>query len=159
MRAVLFGLCGVVLSSASMMAQDNAGNITAEDPASVVSALQEYGVAAKLGTSNSGAPMIETKIERLFSTVYFFDCDDQRANCQDITFEAIFSEESDYSVELANDWNHDNRFAVSYRDNDGTIVLVMDVNLDKGGVSPAYFEDMLNWWDDALVRFKKHIDY
>ena len=63
------------------------------------------------------------------------------------------------AVELANDWNYDNRFAMSYRGKDGSISLVLDVNLDKGGVSAANFEDTLNWWDDALVRFKQHIDY
>lgn len=158
MRAFLTVLCGFVLSTAAF-AEDNSGNVTAADPASVVKALQDYGLAAKLGKSNSGAPMIDTKVEGLFSTVYFFDCDDQKANCQDISFEAIFSEKKDYPVDLANDWNYDNRFAMSYRNKDGSISLVMDVNLDKGGVSAAYFEDMLNWWDDSLVRFKKHIDY
>lgn len=159
MRVCEAGLLCAMFSYSAAFGQDNAGNVTADDPASIVKALQDYGLAAKLGTDDKGRPLIDVKVEGLFTTVAFFDCDDQNQHCQDISFEAVFTEKPDYPVELANDWNYDNRFAMSYRGKDGSISLVLDVNLDKGGVSAANFEDTLNWWDDALVRFKQHIDY
>ena len=53
-----------------------AGMVTAEDPASIVAALQDYGVAAKLEADDEGDPIIRVKIAGANSTVYFYGCDD-----------------------------------------------------------------------------------
>lgn len=155
MRSLFLGLLFLVSLPAAAVAQ----NITAQDPQSIIRALQDYGVAATLTETTEGAPLIDTKLEGLFVTVYFYDCDDAKTNCQNITFEAIFNMTNGYDIQLANDWNSNNRFASSYRDQDGAAVLVTDVNLSNGGMSPDLFRDVIEWWDDSLIRFKEHINF
>jgi hypothetical protein len=126
-------------------------------PETILKALQDWGVAATLSTLDDGSPVIDFKMEGLDCSVYFQSCDWRKANCQSLTFAATFTLNDGYTVDQADEWNANNRFAGSYRRNDGTAAPVQDVNM-FGGLSADSFRSTIDWWSRSLVAFKDHID-
>lgn len=135
------------------------GMVTAEDPASIVAALQDYGVAAKLEADDEGDPIIRVKIAGANSTVYFYGCDDNGQGCRSISFSAGFELDNPYTVEQANEWNFNNRFSKSYVTEDGAAQIEMDVNLVGGGTSTEGFADTIDWWDYSVSEYKTFIGW
>lgn len=81
----------IVICLMPVAPQTLAQDISAADPASIVAALQTWGAAATLDTTDDGAPVIDSKIGGINCPIYFYGCDDATANCESITFEAVFT--------------------------------------------------------------------
>lgn len=133
--------------------------ITATDPMTVVQALQDYGVAAKLEADDQGDPVIRVKIGGASSNVYFYGCDDNGADCRSLSFSAGFELDAPYTVEQANEWNINKRFSKSYVTEDGAAQLEMDVNMIAGGVNAENFADTIDWWDYSISEYKEFIGW
>ena len=134
------------------------GIVTASDPKSIVAALQEYGVAAKLEADDDGDPVIRLKISGANSNIYFYGCDDNHADCRSIAFSAGFDLNEPYTPEKANEWNNNKRFSKSYVSEDGSAQIEMDVNM-IGGITTDGFADTIDWWDYSLGEYKTFIGW
>jgi hypothetical protein len=154
MRAIPAIMTGYLVLVQPVSAQ----TVDAAVPQSVVAAMQDWGMAAKLGATDAGRAVIDSKLNGINFSVHFYSCDDAEANCESVSLEAVFTLNEGFTVDQANAWNSDNRFASAYRRDDGAAVLYYDVNL-YGGVSAANFESTLGWWDHTLTAFKEHIDW
>lgn len=137
------------------MAHANA--VIAQNPDSVVKALQKAGFRAELNKDSAGDPMIESAASGTNFAVLFYGCTEHR-NCGRIQFVVTFTGYKNTSLEALNEWNAKNYFGRSYRTDKGAARLEMDLDLDDGGISAALFEDNVEWWTTIMANFEKHIN-
>jgi hypothetical protein len=132
-----------------------AQNVTA-DPKALAAVMQAAGYQAELGTDNTGDPMITSAAGGSKFVVLFYNCTNH-AGCLTIQFQTAWAMTAKPTLETINDWNHGNRFGRAYIDKEGDPGIMMDINLDKGGMSPRLFRDNLEVWAAVLGGFKKVI--
>jgi hypothetical protein len=132
-----------------------AQNVTA-DPQKLVAVLQGAGYRAELGKDSTGDPMITSGAGGTKFVVLFYNCTNH-ADCSTIQFQRAWAMKAKPALATINEWNHANRFGRAYIDKEGDPGIMMDVNLDKGGQSPALFRDNLEVWVAVLSNFEKAI--
>ena len=155
MRNIVIGLACIAGAGLAVPA---AAEVRAQDPASVVAALQQAGYRAQLTTDDVDDPMIRSATGGTNFSVFFYNCTDH-ADCRTIQFHSGYSEPENATLETVNAWNRDNRFGRAYIDEYGAAHLDMDIDLDDGGISQELFEDNIEFWNEVLGRFEKSIGY
>jgi hypothetical protein len=153
-----FAIALAVAAGLGLAAPAIAQDIQAQDPASVVAAMQQAGYRAQLSTDDVGDPLIRSSSSGSDFLVYFYNCTDN-TDCRTIQFYAGYSEPNTATIETINEWNENNRFGRAYLGDDGIARIEMDVDLDDGGVSQALFEDNLEYWAIVMSRFEDYVGY
>jgi hypothetical protein len=132
--------------------------VKAQDPDSLVQALQGAGYTAKLGTDKVGDPMITSGVSGTSFQIFFYNCIDHKA-CATVQFHSGYDLTNPVSLERINEWNRGQRFGRAYLDKENDPILEMDVDLDDGGLAPLLFIDNIEFWASILGNFEKHIGY
>ncbi len=143
-----------VFSAGSAMA----GEITADDPAAVMKAMQDYGFVATMETDSDGDPKIVARVSRTKFRVYFFGCEANK-DCASLHFRAGYDLDGTLSALKVNEWNREKRFTKAYIDDEGDPFMEMDINLDYDGVGAKNFEDTLDWWRLLVEDFEEFIEW
>jgi hypothetical protein len=146
------------LAAAALLAVSSpalAQTVTA-DPQKLAAVLQAAGYQAELGKDNVGDPMITSAAAGSKFVVLFYNCTDHAA-CSTIQFQTAWAMKTKPTLAAINEWNHGNRFARAYIDKEGDPGIMMDVNLDKGGMPLGLFRDNLEVWVAVLGNFKKQL--
>lgn len=124
------------------------GMVCASDPQTVVAALQQAGLQAKLGTDETGDPMVESAAAGYNFTIFFYGCN-AGAKCDSLQFRVNFKPDATNTLGQANRWNAAKRFlTLSVAENQG-MAAFHDVTT-VGGVNAANFQDVLVWWNTML---------
>jgi hypothetical protein len=147
-----------LLALASGVAAPPAGMVRAQDPQSLVRAMQANGYTAELTTDQTGDPMIRSAAGGTRFQILFYNCTNHR-ECATVQFHVGYDLKTAPSLESINEWNRSQRFGNAHLDRENDPILEMDVDLDDGGLSPLLFVDNLEFWTSALGRFEKHIGY
>jgi putative sensory transduction regulator len=132
--------------------------VRAQDPQSLVNAMQGAGYTAKLGVDKVGDPKIDSSVSGSKFTLFFYNCTDNKA-CATVQFHSGYDVSTAVPLERINEWNQSQRFGRAYLDKEGDPVIEMDLDLDDGGVSTALFTDNLEFWDAVLGKFERHIGF
>jgi len=132
--------------------------VRAQDPQSLVTALQEAGYAAKLGADKGGDPMITSGSSGTTFQIFFYNCTAHKA-CATVQFHAGYDLEKGLAMDKINAWNSSQRFGRAYLDKDNDPIVEMDLDLDDGGLSRALFSDNIEFWTSVMTAFQKHIGY
>ena len=132
--------------------------VRAQDPGSIVAALQASGYAAKLGTDRVGDPMITSGVAGTNFQIFFYNCTDHRA-CATVQFHSAYDLRTPVTLDRINEWNQNKRFGRAFLDKESDPVLEMDVDLDDGGLSRLLFIDNVEFWASILGEFERHIGY
>lgn len=132
--------------------------VRAQDPDTVVKALQQAGYAAKLGTDKVGDPMITSGVSGTTFQIFFYNCADHK-NCATVQFHSGYDLATPVSLERINEWNRSQRFGRAYLDKENDPILEMDLDLDDGGLSHLLFVDNAEFWASVLGKFEQHIGY
>jgi hypothetical protein len=132
--------------------------VRAQDPGSLVRALQKGGYAAKLGTDKVGDPMVTSGVSGTNFQVFFYNCTDHKG-CATVQFHSGYDLTTPVSLERINEWNRSQRFGRAYLDKEDDPILEMDVDLDDGGVAELLFIDNVEFWASVLGNFERHIGY
>jgi hypothetical protein len=132
--------------------------VTAQNPDSLVRALQGGGYAARLGTDKVGDPMITSGASGTNFQIFFYNCTDHR-QCATVTFHSGYDLTTGPSLDRMNEWNRGKRFSRAYLDKENDPILEMDVDLDDGGLSSLLFIDNVEFWVSVLGDFERHIGY
>jgi hypothetical protein len=132
--------------------------VRAQDPGSLVRALQGAGYSARIGTDKVGDPMITSGVAGTNFQIFFYNCTDHR-QCATVQFHSGYDLSTPVSLVRINEWNSSQRFGRAYLDKENDPILEMDVDLDDGGVSALLFIDNIEFWASVLGRFEKHIGY
>lgn len=150
-----------LVSAAALLAfavPANAQMVRAQDPQSLVRALQGAGYAANLGTDRVGDPMITSGVSGTTFQIFFYNCTDNR-NCATVQFHSGYDVRVPVDLPKLNEWNRTKRFARAFLDKENDPILEMDVDLDDGGLSPALFIDNIEFWASVLGDFERYIGY
>ena len=153
----------ILLKSAALLALVAAAPATtqmvrAQDPQSVVKAMQASGYAAELTTDPTGDPMIRSAAGGTKFQVLFYNCTDHK-DCATVQFHVGYDLQTSPPFELLNEWNRTQRFGRAYLDKENDPIVEMDIDLDDGGLSTPLFADNLEFWTSVLGRFEKHVGY
>jgi hypothetical protein len=132
--------------------------VRAQDPQSIVRAMQANGYSAQLTVDQTGDPMIRSAAGGTNFQVLFYNCTNHR-ECATVQFHVGYDLKTSPSLESINEWNRTQRFGSAHLDKENDPILEMDVDLDDGGLSPLLFIDNVEFWTSALGRFEKHIGY
>lgn len=128
--------------------------LDATDAERILQLARGFG-SASLGEDDIGDPLITGRIEGSKYGIYFYGCDDNHHNCNELQFSAGWA---DVEVALSdiNEWNKTRRFGKAYLDEENDPILEFSVNLEHG-VTPDNFDSTLDWWASALKEFKEYI--
>ena len=148
----------VMLALAAAAPAGNSELVRAQDPQSIVRAMQNAGYQAQLGTDKVGDPMITSGSSGTTFQVFFYNCTNHQ-QCATIQFHSGYTLKIPVALDQINQWNRSERFGRAYLDKDNDPILEMDVDLDGGGLSPALFIDNVEFWTSVLGNFEKHIGY
>ena len=148
----------IAAAAAAFALPAQAQMIRAQDPQSLVRALQAGGYAAKIGVDKVGDPMITSGVSGTNFQIFFYNCTDHKA-CATVQFHSGYDLSTPVSLERINEWNRSQRFGRAYLDKEDDPILEMDVDLDDGGVSQLLFIDNIEFWASVLGNFEKHIGY
>ncbi|HEX8574006.1 MAG TPA: YbjN domain-containing protein [Allosphingosinicella sp.] len=132
--------------------------VRAQDPGSLVRALQKAGYAAKLGTDKVGDPMITSGVSGTTFQVFFYNCTDNK-QCATVQIHSGYDLKQPVDLQRINEWNRSQRFGRAYLDKEDDPILEMDIDLDDGGVSELLFIDNIEFWASVLGKFEQHIGY
>jgi len=121
------------------------------------SLLQDWGYKAELTETNAGNPMINSSIEGLNYSIFFYGCDSQDV-CGSIQYSTWFTLNNPVPADTVNDWNRTKRFGKAWLDQDGRAYLQMDINV-AGGVSRDNLHEWLDWWGIGVSEFATFIGY
>jgi hypothetical protein len=135
-----------------------AGLVQAQDPQTLVAALQKAGYRAELGADKGGDPMITSGASGTTFQIYFYNCTANK-DCATVQFHSGYDLKTATPLETLNEWNRDERFGRAFLDKDNDPVVEMDVDLDDGGMSPELFIDNIEFWTAILTDFEKRIGY
>lgn len=141
-----------------MSAPATAQMVRAQDPQSLVKAMQAHGYVAELTTDRTGDPMIRSAASGTNFQVLFYNCTDHR-DCATVQFHVGYDLKTAPSLQSINEWNRSQRFGSAHLDGENDPILEMDVDLDDGGLSAMLFADNLEFWTNAMSRFEKHIGW
>lgn len=144
--AAAFGLAGAA----------QAQIVTAQNPASVASAMQSAGYRAEMAADDSGDPMIRSSSSGSAFAVFFYGCTNNR-NCTTVQFFAGYTDPGKASLARINEWNTTARFARAYLTDKGAARIEYDLDLDEGGMSRALFLDNLTVWTVLMAKFEKEV--
>ena len=146
----------LALSSAAAAADPQM--VRAQDPRTLVEAMQSRGYVAELTTDQTGDPMIRSSASGTNFQVLFYNCTNHH-DCATVQFHVGYDLKTAPSLESINEWNRSQRFGSAHLDKENDPILEMDVDLDDGGLSPLLFIDNLEFWTSAMGRFEKHIGF
>lgn len=129
------------------------GKVSTANPHTITAYLQKAGYRAKLITGK-GAPYVESAADGANFYISLLNCDEQKANCQDVMFRSSYdrNKEKPVKVEAINKFNADNRWARAYLDEEGGPVIEYDVLFATGSGTRA-------GWRATLSRRATRPDY
>lgn len=146
------------LAAATIAAPAHAQLVRAQDPQSVVRALQNGGYSAQLGVDGVGDPKVTSSFSGTTFQIFFYNCTDHK-ECATVQFHSGYHLDKGPTLDAINQWNRSQRFGRGYLDKVNDPILEMDVDLDDGGLSPALFIDNVEFWTSILPKFEQQIGY
>lgn len=146
--AAFAALCG---------AEAAAQTVGASDPEGVAAALRDLGWRASHAVDAEGDPMVESSIEGVDYTIFFYGCEGGR-NCTALLFSAGFDLADGATLASMNDWNSGRLVGAAYLDAENDPFLQMFVTT-VGGLNHENFGDVVDWWRIGVRDFKQHIGF
>ena len=134
-----------------------AQTVDSAKPETLVSAMQDMGYKAELGTDAIDDPMITSGIQGSKYRMLFFGCESNE-DCDGILFTTSYVVDGEVTKSDMNDWNEATVVAGAYLDSDGDPTLQFYFPM-KGGVSRSLFEHAIELWGEDVEKFKDHIGY
>lgn len=145
-RKVLFAalLCG----AAPIAAEEQAGTITAHDPAGMAEALARAGYVVALREDTGGAPLLATEFSGMPSYIFFYDCEAlTQQKCDSIQFSTGFDRKDPWDAAGAMEVSTNLRFAAVSLDAEGDPYITWDVITGAGIPENIFLESV-----DRFVR-------
>lgn len=148
MRSIVASLCLASLTAFGAAAQ-------VPGDADVIEILmQERGFAVQRSIDQFGDPQIRSQIDGTRFSIYFYEC--APGPCGSIQFVTLFDGQPPPDPRRLNSWNRDFRFAKTYADRSGDVVVEMDVSLTDDGIGRNNFYDILDRWRVTLAEFRRY---
>ncbi|MGB7654234.1 MAG: YbjN domain-containing protein [Novosphingobium sp.] len=132
--------------------------ISAKDPKSIMAALRAKGWSPELSETDDGVPSIEFTVDKIITTIRFYNCNEDGKDCSTLNFYVGFAGTKYSSMEGINTYNAKKRFGRAYLDDVGDPCLEMDIDLDFAGLPRENFLEYLNTWNLLTHDFRDYIN-
>jgi len=149
-------IAAMILTAAAGAA--HAEQIVAKQPDTVLSFFQSEGFPATMEVDSYGDPLIDVRYYGTNFSVYFYGCQ-QGKDCTSIQFFSGYRMDGGFTVDQANDWNSEKRFARAYVSDEGSARIEMDLYLGEVGLSAETFDGNLSLWLKTITDFEELIDW
>ena len=153
MNKLIATFAGAVLAL-GLPAVAEAKNVVA-DPETIAAAMRDAGFRAEIDKLSDGSPFVQSSSGGLPFRVFFYGCNDAHTECKTMQLYAGFLTKKSPTLEEMNEYIRDNRFGRVYIDSEDDPVIEMDIDLEKGGMSPELFKDNLEYWEYVMGQFAK----
>lgn len=148
----------IALTLAALAATPATATVSASNPQSVITALQNAGYKAVLEKDRDGDPTIKTSMSGLRVQILFYGCT-EHANCRTLQFNSGFDLKEAIPLEKLNEWSKANRWLTVYRDDEGDPITQMDVMVGPGGLPDQTFSDAVAVYEQAIGSFARFIGF
>jgi crotonobetainyl-CoA:carnitine CoA-transferase CaiB-like acyl-CoA transferase len=159
---VLLGVAVAWLAAAPALAEERETGgrtiLDSADPETMANALERAGYEVDITEAKDGDPRIESTDDDKPFAVNFYDCNDQHERCGYVQITQGWNLKKGIELEKIDSWNADNVWGQAYRDDEKDPWLALVINF-KGGVTPEYVDDMLEWWAVIVDDFEEHIGW
>lgn len=118
-------------------------------PPQMAAVLRQRGNSVEMVTEGQRS-RLRTEIGRWRASVNFYSCND--SGCRSIQYRAIFRRSDRFTPAFVNSWNYEKRFAKTYLDREGNLVLEWDVDLN-GGVTLGFLRESVSTFQTVLTNF------
>lgn len=143
-------LAAALLSPMPLAAQ----SVSANQPASVGSAMQAMGLDGQIGTTSDGSPAIVSQLNGATFSILFVSCDDPRG-CQDLQLRAVFATPEAVALDTLNAWNQSTFMGKAFQIGE-TVVLEHPI-AGVDGLSRYSFTRTMARWELALNDFRQRL--
>ena len=126
------------------------------DPNQILNIMRADGYEVELKDEEDGSKYLRASKgkESYTFSVYFYGCAEKTTlQCKSVQFASAFSPKKKPTLQAMNDYAQSNRWGRIYLDSVGDPVLEMDVDLEKGGMTPALLLDNLEYFEAVTDRF------
>lgn len=148
----------IAFATALIVAGPAVAGLTASAPEEIFRYLQNESFVVRIGEDSVGDPKVSVRYYGTSFDILFYGCI-KNLECSSIQFFSGYQMDSGFSLQQANDWNKENRFARAYSTDDGAAVIDYDVYLDGEGMSEADFGEVLSVWTRILADFEGMIGW
>ncbi len=139
------------------MALPAQADIDATNPQLLMDLMAAHGQELTLGADDVGDPKITGTLRGVDYTVFFYGCSGGRY-CTNIQYRVGFDLDDGLTLDRANTWNRDERWASTYLDEDSDPHLQMDVHFGTGMEDDTFLESYTIWLD-TMDSFMDYIDW
>ena len=154
MRHLIAAAAALALIPGAALAKDlPAGGLTLEE---IATWLQGEGYKAEIQTADDGSRNIYSSSDGGNFHIDTYDCKEGR--CGSLQFSVGFATKGASGAGPMNDWNRKNRWTHAYADDVNDPWLAYDVDLSPGGTYEM-LDDQFGIWRDAVIRFRKYINW
>lgn len=143
---------------AAMVAEPPVDTIDAGNPEAVAEFLRKAGYRAVVEPDDEGDPSIVSGASGVDFLIFFHGCEGAFA-CTSMEFSSVFDAETPHTADQMNAWNVQRRYGKAMLTDERDPWIVMDINVEGGGLAPAQMAAYLQIWDDLLGDFLDHIDW
>jgi len=149
-------LVGVVVCSLLAVRPLSAQTFTSITPSAFANIVREAGYAPEvLVPSTAGQPQkVRFMVEGSTSTVLVYGC--KEGTCSSIQYYSGWSGHSKNRDIVINRWNQTHRFWRAYSDQEGDLVLEMDVDLE-GGIHYENIVTSIDTWRAIVGSFRTEV--
>lgn len=140
--------CLVLSSPGPSLAESQ--TVTKITPEQFTAVLKRAGYPSSVRQSADNQKYVLTKMQDYAVYVEFYDCDGK--GCGSMQFWVKFAKDDAMTIDYANAWNANWRFAQAVIEPDGGLLFKLDATL-AGGVTQGNIEDTCTLFDGLLKQF------
>lgn len=152
-RSLAFAAALVAALATPVLAAD----VTARNPEGVRQALADLGYAPELTTGSNGASAISLTVDGSPSYVDFWNCDDDKTNCETLMLVYGMDLKDGTTAEQANKWNFDTIHGFVYLDENNDPWLNLTIGTGNG-ISEELFATIMRTWRNRIGDARDFFD-
>lgn len=151
-------LVAATLAALSMSSNVQGADVSARDPHGILTALGALGYQAELKTGTDGFSRISMTIDGSPSSMLFYGCDDEKANCETLLLAYGMDLTDGVAVEKVNEWNLNTVHGFVYSDEEADPWLNMAV-FTGSGISEEVFGEVMRLWRQRIGAVRDFFDF
>lgn len=130
--------------------------VSAAEPASVATALQDAGYRAAPGKDDTGDPKVTSTMSGHTVTIDFYGCNNNK-NCRSLQFYSSWETGGKLTLEKVNEWNLKKRWGKLAMDDEKDPVITLDIDTSPNGFDAELFQSLIRHWEAVIADLRAFV--